>query len=107
MMTFLPLPFFTTEASTLAPSTTGVPTVILSPSMTARTLSKVTFSPASLASFSMNRVSPSVTLYCLPPVSMIGCCVSTFTAALSGEEVSLTCLSRCAPSATANGSTLR
>ena len=48
-----------------------VPTFKSAPFPHTRTLSKVIFSPTSAFSFSIVTRSPSVTLYCFPPVSII------------------------------------
>src|SRR5699024_8726290 len=69
--TFFSLPCFSTLAVTLAPSTNGVPTLTSSPLATRITSSKVTELPSSASSFSTNTLSPSATLYCLPPVLII------------------------------------
>src|SRR5256885_3740788 len=61
------LPWEMTSASTLAPSTSGAPTLTASPSPTSRT-SRASFAPTSPSSFSTLRRSPSWTRYCLPPV---------------------------------------
>src|SRR3954454_4263247 len=61
------LPCAMTSASTLAPSTSGTPTLTASPSPTSRT-SRAIFAPTSPSSFSTFRRSPSWTRYCLPPV---------------------------------------
>src|SRR5256885_5160915 len=61
------LPWETTSASTLAPATSGAPTLTPSPSPSSRT-SRATFAPTSPSSFSTLRRSPSWTRYCLPPV---------------------------------------
>src|SRR5699024_10417051 len=69
MTTFFAFPCSITEAVTLALATSA-PT--FSPSLlTASTLSNVTVSPASAPSFSTLMISPSATLYCLPPVAII------------------------------------
>ena len=57
-----------TVALTLAPSTTGVPMVTVSPSPTSRTRSNVTEVPASAASRSIVSSLPASTRYCFPPV---------------------------------------
>ena len=69
-MTFLPFPSLTTEASTFAPSTVGVPTLTVSPT-TKSTLSNVTLAPTSASSYSTLITSPSLTLYCLPRVGIL------------------------------------
>ena len=64
------LPSSTTLAVTVAPATVGSPT-LASPLLTKRTWSNVTVSPALTPSFSTLIISPSETVYCLPPVAII------------------------------------
>jgi hypothetical protein len=58
-------------AATLAPATVGVPTRVSPSPLTRSTRSKVMVEPASTGSFSTETTSPTLTRYCLPPVSMI------------------------------------
>src|SRR3989344_2017810 len=70
-VTFLSLPSLMSSPVTFAPETCGVPSLTSWPSSTNSTLSKVIFPPFSAATFSIVKTDPSVTTYCLPPVSMI------------------------------------
>src|SRR5215510_11064200 len=60
-----------TSPVTLAPATTGLPVVIVSPLARKMTSLKVTLSPEAASSFSTAIVSPGLTRYCLPPERMI------------------------------------
>src|SRR5215217_1204033 len=60
-----------TWAWTVAPATSGVPTLAEPSPPTMSTRSNVIPEPGSTDSFSIESVSPTVTRYCLPPVSMM------------------------------------
>src|SRR3954464_3469466 len=76
-MTFSPLNWFSTFATTLAPLRKGAPKETLSPSPAARTFSNVTSLPSSApSSFSTSSLSPTETRYCLPPVLMTAYAIS-------------------------------
>src|SRR3989344_2754807 len=70
--TFLSRPTFTSCAVTFAPLIYGVPIVVSLPSSTIKTLSKISLSPSlySPESFSICKVLPAETTYCLPPVAI-------------------------------------
>src|SRR6478736_2968668 len=76
-MTFSPLNWLSTFATTLTPLRKGAPTRTLSPSPAASTFSKVTLLPSSAPStFSTSSLSPTETRYCLPPVLMTAYAIS-------------------------------
>src|SRR6056300_547636 len=67
--TVLFFPFLINSASTLAPETVGAPTSItLSSPYASISLNSIFVSGLESVSFSIFRISPDLTLYCLPPV---------------------------------------
>src|SRR5579871_780848 len=67
-MIFSPRPCSTTSATTFAPATSGAPIVTSAPSPTMSTSVSSTWAPGSPANNSTSSVSPSRTVYCLPPL---------------------------------------
>src|SRR5512143_1652345 len=70
MRTFGCRPCATTVALTVAPLTSGAPTFRSAPVPTANTWSNTTSCPTSAVICSTLTLSPTATLYCLPPVRM-------------------------------------
>src|SRR5512136_270050 len=71
MVTFSPLKCSITFVHTGLSLTSGVPTVMFSPSASSRICSSLIFAPGSTGRRSTSSVPPSTARYCLPPLSTI------------------------------------